>query len=158
MYYPKRTLKIDQTRFGMPKTAPISLYQMPIPGKVILKIDLLDVLRQKWGDNMMQGREYAYKLVSGEGVNDNQYRYILTSCYKRFAAFANYCDECYYFGDYHKSLHARFLAPVKEMIQNRRDELCALGRFLAEDSGYIYLGFNPDKVPTDIQGVVAKYA
>ena len=158
MYYPGKTLIIEQTRFGMPKIPNISLYQQPVAGKTILKVDLLESLRTIWGDGLLLGRDYAYILVSGDGVTDDRYREILTSCYKRFAAFANYCDECYYFGDQTLSLHERFLQPVRELLDHERAVLSTYGRVLAESDGYMYLAFPKDEYPKDLKGVSGIYA
>lgn len=159
MYYPGESLVVGQTRFGMPKTLNVSLYQKPVPNKIIVKVDIVDCLREMWGNGMLIGRNYVYQLVSGDGVDDNQYRDILTSCYTRFAAFANYCDECYYFGNQTLPLHERFLQPAQERIQKEREIVSSYGRFLAEDHGYIYLAFPAGSdIPEDLRGVVAKYA
>lgn len=157
MYYPGMTLTIDQTPYGMTVTSPISLYQQPVRGKAILKVDLLTVVAQKWGTNMTLNRNSVWCLVSGMGVTEAQYRELLLSCYRRFAAFANYCDDCYYFGDYHLSLHARFLAPIQALINEYREQVSTKGRVLAEDEGYLYISCDPSHIPTDIEGVVAKY-
>lgn len=158
MYYPGQTLTIEQTRFGMPKTLNISLYQKPIAEKTILRVDLLECLKTLWGEGLLLGREYAYILVSGDGVDDAHYREILTSCYKRFAAFANYCDECYFFGDQTLSLHERFLSPVKELIENERSILSSYGKVLGESEGYMYLAFPKDEYPKNLKGVANIYA
>ena len=158
MYYPGQTLKIERTRFGMLKTLNISLYQRPVPNKVILKVDLLDCLKSVWGNGMLLGRQYAYTLLSGDGVDDDTYRDILTSCYKRFAAFANYCDECYYFGDQTQPLHERFLKGVTELVDKEREIVSGYGRVLAESEGYLYLAFSQGQVPQNLKGVVATYA
>lgn len=158
MYYPGQTLKIEQTRFGMKRTLNVSLYQRPVAGKVIVKVDLLDCLREIWGNGMLMGRQYAYTLLSGDGVTDDTYREILTSCYERFAAFANYCDECYYFGDQTLPLHERFLKRATELVDKQREIASGYGRVLAESEGYLYLAFPSGQVPTDMKGVVATYA
>ena len=159
MYYPNTNLIIEQTRFGMPKTLNISLYQRPIEGKTIVKVDLLNSLSDKWGENMLRDRRRVYQLVSGDGVSDHDYRRILTSFYKRFAAFANYCDDCYYFGDVSKSLHARFLEPIHEYLNTEREIFhCYGGRFLAESEGYMYFAFNKGMQPTGMKGVCEVYA
>lgn len=158
MYYPGQTLKTEVTRFGMLKTLNISLYQKPVPNKTIVKVDLLNCLRSIWGDGMLMGRQYAYQLLSGDGVDDDTYRNILTSCYKRFVAFANYCDECYYFGDQTLPLHERFLKEATELVEHERQVLSGYGRVLAESEGYLYLAFPKGQVPTRLKGVVATYA
>lgn len=107
---------------------------------------------------MLLGRKYVYILLSGEGVNDDEYRDILTSCYKRFVAFANYCDECYYFGDQTQPLHERFLKGATELVDREREIVSGYGRVLAESEGYLYLAFPCGQVPTTLKGVVATYA
>ena len=158
-YYPNTMLTIESTRFGMPKTLNISLYQKPIAGKTIVKIDLLQCLADIWGDNVLFDRKRVYQLVSGDGISTKDYKRILTSFYKRFAAFANYCDDCYYFGDLSKPLHARFLEPLTQRISTEREIVHSYGgKFLAESEGYMYVAFPKRSQPTSMKGVCDIYA
>lgn len=106
---------------------------------------------------MLAGRDLVWSLLSGE-VDNKSYKRILLSAYKRFAAFGNFVDHTYMFGDQTKTFHDRILNVMLNKVQEGRN-YCANtgGKILGEDRGYMYLGFNTGAVP-ELKGVVGIYA
>lgn len=157
-YYPTETLETRETPFGMIITDNIQLYDAPIKDKVIYKYDILLSLSKLWGTNMLRGREYVWKLVSGDDVPDDIYRKILAHSYKRFSAFANYIDDIYLFGDPTISLHKRIIQDAHKVINERRELVVANGKYIGESRGYIYMVYPKGEEPKYVEGVVKTYA
>ena len=84
------------------RTTPFGAVENPglllnLPDKVILRVDTLACLKEMWGENILMARQHLYELVAGT-VSDSDFQELITSYYKRYAAFANYVDEKYLLG------------------------------------------------------------
>mgnify|MGYP000599325118 CR=1 FL=1 len=78
------------------RTTPFGAVENPglllnLPDKVILRVDTLACLKEMWGENILMARQHLYELVAGT-VSDSDFQELITSYYKRYAAFANYVE------------------------------------------------------------------
>lgn len=116
-----------------------------LPETGVVRIDTLTCLEQLWGANILMSRQHLYELVSGD-VTDEEFRLLISSYYKRFAAFANYVDEKYLFEDESVPLLIRIIKPVREMIDAYSESLIARskqwgGKYLGKHCDYLYFLF-----------------
>ena len=153
-YYPNEVLTERTTRYGMIITENIQLYESPIRDKIIYKYDLLDALSSIWGENIVKGHDYVWKIVSGDVDSDKLYKRIIAHSYRRFSAFANYIDDIYFFGDPTISLHERIISDSKALIDERRKTIIECGKYIGEDHGYLYLVVPKGSAPAFTEGVV----
>jgi len=129
----------------------ISNLENKIEGRILLKIDMLDSLKELWGPNVMMARDILYKIVSG-CVEEQEYLELLTSYYKRFSAFANYVDYQYMFGEEDTPLLVKIIKPIREKVcayQLKMEEqiLKKGGKVVGVSHDYIYAEFWSKKVP-----------
>lgn len=158
-YYPETTLTITQTPFGMIETSPSTLYQQPIPGKIIVQIDLLVLLTDTFGEASTADRERLYMVVSGKTDAPKDWCDLMAHFYRRYATFANFIDFIFYFGDESVSLYNRIKYKLQETIERARDYVRSLGgKILMEDHGYVYVAFSAEKAKTlNVEGVLNVY-
>lgn len=118
IYYPNLTLQLSVTRFGSKKLLePANPYVKPLTNKKILvRIDMLECLRDVWGTSILVGRDNIYKLVSGD-TDDETYRSLLCSYYRTHAAFANYIDYISMFGRQDVPFIKRFVDETRRLLR-----------------------------------------
>lgn len=127
------------------------LYDNPLEGKKIVRVDALICIKKFWGRNILFDRELVFRLVSGD-CDDRLYRKTLKSVYKRFRDFADYADDKLIFGDPKESDITKIIKPVRtainEQIQNTERLLSAAGgKFLVCSKDYVYFAFLHDNIP-----------
>lgn len=159
-YYPRIEVTENVTRFGAIETTVPQLYKNPISGKVIYEIDTLEILKEIWGANILMSRDYTYKLVSGS-CSDEEYRRLLQSYYKKFAAFSNYVNAAFLFGDPGTARIRRLTEPARKLIDSYSDlviaEVDAKGaKLLMRTHDYIYCALPAQSSSRlELKGVVA---
>ena len=99
------------------------------PDKVILRVDTLACLKEMWGENILMARQHLYELVAGT-VSDSDFQELITSYYKRYAAFANYV-----------------IGPARDCIKQYEERLIAQcqmrrGRYIGSHQDFAYFAFN----------------
>lgn len=117
-----------------------------LPDKVILRVDTLACLKEMWGENILMARQHLYELVAGT-VSDSDFQELITSYYKRYAAFANYVDEKYLFGEQQLPLVFRIIGPARDCIKQYEERLIAQcqmrrGRYIGSHQDFAYFAFN----------------
>lgn len=127
-------------------TIPLSL-----KGKKVLRIDTLTCLKELWGENILLSRKHLYKMVSGNAT-DAEFQKLVASYYRRFAAFANYCDRVYLFEDQGTPLTTRIIKPCREKIEAHMERCvskCEIyqGKYLGSNKDYAYFEFATDNIP-----------
>lgn len=121
-----------------------------------MKVDLLVALQELWGQSILQARAPVYRMVSGT-CSDSAFQGLLCSHYKRFAAFANFVDERYLFGDSSIPLASRIITPAREAIRAYSEKVCRIsapwrGTRMGEHQDYLYIAFSSlDNIP-DLRG------
>lgn len=158
-YYPNVNLISTETRFGAVESNVPSLYDKPVPNKKIVRVDILDILCDYWGETILMSRDKVYRLVSGS-INDDKYRDLLCSYYLKYSSFCNYVTEKYIFGDKDVPLIRRIIEPAREIISLHKNEVCntliaAGGKYLMETHDYVYFAFasNNTSIP-DVRGMI----
>lgn len=156
VYYPDIILTTTETRFGAKEIDKPTLYDKPIPGKVIVKVDTLDILKDIWGVTILMSRDKVYRLVSGN-VSDEEYRALICSYYRKYSSFCNYVTDKYIFGDKNIPLVRRIIEPARELISLHTDEVIRIleqsgGKYLTTTHDYLYYAYMHDKIP-EVRGM-----
>lgn len=151
-YYPNKQLFMKVTPFGAIVVFPESdIYDKPIPGKVIMKIDAVKYLDEIWGDACVRNRSYAYRIISGD-CSDTLFRDTIVSMYKRFQGFASYVDTQWKFGDRTQTEMTRIIKPARDHVDSsisgikERIEQSG-GKFLLCTHDYVYAAYSHDSLP-----------
>lgn len=161
VYYPNLTLTLTETRFGSKKLLePRNPYVEPLTNKkVLVRIDMLECLRDIWGASILTGRSNVYKLVSGD-TDDKTYRKLLCSYYKTHTAFANYVDRIMIFGRRDIPFIKRFTDETRAYLDTYGDTVDSVVRtyngskLLLEDNEYRYYAVAPTCDLSTLRGVV----
>lgn len=168
-YYPKVDLEYTSSPFGVQECNYPNLYATPIKSteSVIvnsIEIDLLDCLKNKYGNNILDDRDRLYTIVSGScpttvaDSKDEYYRVIFKSFYKRYSSFQNAVDLEVYFGRHDIPFIRRFISPIKEYIDDYTTKMinmiesCSTGKVLMISHYKLYAAFR-----TTIPEHVIKY-
>lgn len=156
-YYPNVKLIATETRFGAVETNNPSLYDKPLENKVIVKVDILDILRDYWGETILMSRDKVYRLVSGS-ISDEGYRKLLCSYYMKYSGFCNYVTDKYIFGDKNIPLIRRIVEPARDIISLHKTEVCSElkasgGKYLMETHDYIYYAFSASSSIPEVRGM-----
>ena len=122
-----------------------------LPDKIILRVDTLACLKELWGDNILMARQHLYELVAGT-VSDADFQGLITSYYKRYAAFANYVDEKYLFGEQSLPLVVRIIEPARTVIHEYEQRVRAIsqqygGQYLGNHQDFAYFAFKSTYLP-----------
>lgn len=161
IYYPNLTLQTTVTRFGSRKLlAPKNPYDKPLTNKkVLVRIDMLECLRDVWGYSILLARDNVYKLVSGD-TSDDEYRGLISSYYRTHAAFANYVDMVTMFERQDVPFITRFVTNVRGVLRtygNKVDSVVGAyvgSKLLLEDNEYRYYAVEPICDLSSLKGVV----
>ena len=122
-YYPKIEATCRETRFGAMEISVPTVYDKPVAGKVIVKVDTLECLRELLGDDCFICRELLYTILAGEhefyDVND-----VFASYYRKYKPVTAYVNEKYYYGDasvpiLERSILPRFFSSILSTIPSR---------------------------------------
>ena len=155
-YYPKVQATMHVTRFGAVEISESRIYNTPIPGKVILRVDCLDCLRDKFGDDCFICRELFYTILSGEHpiYNANE---ILASYYRKYKTFTDYVNDRYFYGDASIPLLERCALPLRERVDAYKNEMMQYlsdmgGKFLIQTCDFLYYAFNSTARIPEVKG------
>lgn len=158
-YYPRVELTQSVTRFGAIETSSPTLYKTPIVGKRIYEIDTLVALKDIWGENVLQSRKNTYKLVSGQ-CSDEEYRLLLRSYYRKYAAFTNYVNNAFLFGDRAVPEIERLVVPARGVIDRYTEYVISeleniSAKYLMRTHDYVYCALPATSKNTlSLKGVV----
>lgn len=160
IYYPNLTLQLTETRFGSKKLlAPSNPYVSALTNKkVLVRIDMLECLRDIWGYSILLSRDNIYRLISGD-TDDDTYRRMLCSYYKTHAAFANYVDMIHVFGRRDIPFIARFVEDTRRILNEYGIKVSSVvntyagSKFLLETEEYRYYAIAPICDLTSLKGV-----
>lgn len=160
IYYPNLNLTLSVTRFGSVKLLkPANPYVEPLTNKkVLVKIDMLVCLQEVWGQSILLGRNNIYKLVSGD-TDDETYRRLIAAYYKTHAAFANYVDALYLFGQQDIPFIARFVKSTRNILNEYGGIVDGVvntytgSKFLLETEEYRYYAVTPVCDLSKLKGV-----
>ena len=157
-YYPQIQIEEKEARFGTVVTNYPNLYENPIKGKTIYKVDLLTCLKDLWGSNILMSRDYTYYLVSGN-CSDEKYKSIIKSYYRKFIAFGNYINHIFIFGDKSIPYIRRIVEPARSLLNEYYDIVCEDitingGKYLMRTNEYVYFAMVENvEFETSLEGV-----
>ncbi|MCM1219035.1 MAG: hypothetical protein NC548_31520 [Lachnospiraceae bacterium] len=157
-YYPKIAASCMETTFGALEISCPLLYETPIDGLCIVRVDLLECLRDILGENCMMYRDMCYKLVSGSCTTQQEHIEIFSSAYRRFSRFTKYVNDVYYYGESDIPIIPRVLNPVREIIEKYRDTVMNIlvqsgGKFLTNTHDYLYFAYKGTTAPPVMKGL-----
>lgn len=147
---------MSETRFGAQEISTPNIYDKPVAGKVIVKVDCLNCLRDILGDDCFICRELLYTILAGQhpdfDVND-----VFASYYRKYKKVTEYVNEKYYYGDESLPILERSILPLREKVNTYRDEMFQLlnnsgGKYLVQTHDYIYFAFIENAKLPDIKG------
>ena len=155
-YYPKIEATMRETRFGAMEISVPEIYDKPVSGKVIVKIDCLNCLRELLGNDCFICRELLYTILAGEhplyNVND-----VFASYYRKYANVTAYVNDMYYYGDDSIPILERCILPLRDKVNTYKDDLFQLlndsgGKYLISTHDYLYFAFLPNAKLPEIKG------
>lgn len=156
-YYPKVESLATETRFGALEITTPTIYESPLDGAKIVRIDALECLRPVLGDECLDSRGTVYTIVSGTG-DIHAYRQRLSECYKKFPKVTTFVNDVYEYGESDKPLDTQVSERLMEIVNAYLREMIqkfdnAGGKYLVSTHLYTYFKFAPIAVLPDISGV-----
>ena len=160
-YYPQILVTQRKTRFGVSEIQPQDLYENPITGKYIVRVDLLYSLQDLWGSKWLSARNMTYELISGNR-DDNACARLLASYYRKYAEVAEHINNLDAFvGDAEASLSQLVLEEAVKTVKNYELESSLYlsnrgGKYLVSTHAYLYFAFrsNPSAILDNLEGAV----
>ena len=143
--YCRAVVNVHESPFGVPEVEYPNLYESPIPGKVIVRVDILDKLRDRLDESCFICRDLLYALFSG-AKSYYDYADILMSYYKKFPAFRKLVNDVYFYGDDTIPLVDRVLMPLRKELNTYQQEISEYlhkkgGKYLTTSRDYLYYAF-----------------
>lgn len=156
-YYPKEVVYLDETRFGVKILSNPMLYEKPIDGRTIVRVDTLKCLSDVVGQSLCSDRNRLFGLVSGLLPADMLGEKIL-ECYKDFPEFRIYVNDKYTFGNEDQAIVDRVIMPLVNMVNDQTVYISDMlnnkgGKFLANTHDYLYFSFRTKPEALDCKGV-----
>lgn len=156
-YFPKQVATLNVSPFGVPELSCHKIYEQPLPNKVVFRVDVLESIRDIFGDECLYYRDYLYNIVAGNTANFGQ---SIRNLYKKFPTFRTFVNDEFYFGDTSRPIADR----IKDMVQDRltfsadnSKQYCMMsgGKFLVYTHYYLYFAFaNKDVTPKIDGGII----
>lgn len=128
------------------------IYNTPIVGKYIARVDTLEVLKEVIGEPCFAYRKLVYAMIAGTDVPYN-YKEIFASFYRKYPDFREYVNEQYYYGDTAIPIVNRVVTKLRDVVCKYRETMSdcfngAGGKYLLFTHDYIYYAFKTkDNIP-----------
>lgn len=154
--YCKTMATVSETPFGVQELDCPKVYDKPIPNKIILKVDILDLLHDRFDEPCFYYRDILYALFSGsKGYYDCNN--IFMSYYRKFPSFRRIINDAFYYGDDSVPLFERVVYPIRQELNNHTAETIETlrnsgGKFLINTHDYVYFAFPIGSAVPDILG------
>lgn len=134
-----------------------TIYDAPIAGKYIARVDTLDVLKQVIGEPCFAYRKLVYAIVAGTDT-PYDYRKVFASFYKKYPEFRGYVNDLYFYGDTSVPIVNRVVEQLRILINQYRKNMSdcfdgAGGKYLLYTHDFIYYSFKNNEVIPDREGV-----
>lgn len=133
-YWPSEKVEAIQTRFGNQEISKPYLYDEAIPGRHIVRIDLMECLRPILGSDCLYARKRLYDFVSGNS-DDATRRKLLAHYYRKHKDITLYINELCLYGDDEVDLLDAVQANLKQEIDEYTRKVAAT----LDTMGYKYL-------------------
>lgn len=156
-YYPQDIVYLSETRFGAKKISKPRIYETPLSGRFVVKVDTLKSLSPLIGDEVFCERDLLFDIVSGE-TETGDYNKLVSSFYHKYKGFMSYVNDRYHYGDDTVPIIDRSVLPLRQEVNNYSSEMSAKlsnmgGKFLVNTHDYLYYMFRTKPDITDFEGV-----
>lgn len=154
--YCKIEVQVTETPFGVMEIDKPTVYDTPIPNRIIYRLDLLAILHDRLDDQCFDCRVLLYNMLAG---NHGKYdcNEIFLSYYRKFASFRKLVNDAYYYGDENATLFDRVVKPLREEINMYAEEMhrkldSVGGKYLISTHDKLYYGFKYREMIPDLIG------
>lgn len=156
-YHPEVVSQVHVTRFGVSEITTPLVYETPIKDKVIVRADLLEVLRKEWGDSALHARSTTYSIVSGN-CDDDILRRRFASYYRKYIKVMRYVNNVYECGSTDRPLMDQVLEDVKCKLSSYTEEVSNVmnevhGKYLVTTHLYAYYAFSDKSNTPSLEGL-----
>lgn len=147
------------TPFGVQEIDCPTVYEKPVPDKIILKVDILELLRDRLDDQCFDCRKLLYCIFSG-GKGYYDCNEVFLSYYRKFASFRKLVNDAYYYGDETVPLFERVVKPIREELNDHTATMQDIlknagGKYLIATHDQLYYAFiSKELLPEVIGGTV----
>ena len=141
-YYPTATVMGYQTRYGMVEVDDPTIYDKPIAGRKLAKVDTIVCLDKLFGAMAVIHRNYLYDAVAGN-MTDSDIRCMICKFYRTLPAFRKIVNDKYFYADAGDELYDSVLKYVLGTYTSGAEQLaCRYKTYGAKEllrtHGYIY--------------------
>jgi hypothetical protein len=156
-YYPKVEAHTHETTFGATEVSCPQIYETPLSNIHIVRVDLLECLRDVLGDNCFIYRDNLYKLLAGSCTKEEHVE-LFASYYRTYKGVTTYVNNLFYYGETDVPIIVRTLEPLRDKINEYRDVMIKLltdsgGKYLLHTHDYLYYGFRCTNNIPDVKGL-----
>ena len=156
-YYPKITATATETRFGVMEISHPQIYETPIQGRVIVKLDTLKCLEDLLGKECFVSRVFIYSILAGSS-NKYDVNELLASFYRRYPTVTKYVNEKYNYGDNEVPLFDRCVLPLRREVDEYGENMYNLlsglgGKFLVKTHDILYFAYKNGDEVSRVKGV-----
>lgn len=156
-YYPKTEAFQTETRFGVREISEPEIYETPLTGRYIVRVDLLECLKDVFDDECYINREFLYCIMSG---SEEKYvgKDVFSSFYRKYKKVRTYVNNKYHFGDESIPIYERCIIPLRSRVDSYHTEIYELfksagAKYLIDTHDFIYFSFvTKDAIP-EMNGV-----
>lgn len=148
---------MNETRFGALEITTPTIYETPINGMQLVRVDTLECLRELLGDDCLCARNTTYSVVSGS-CESTVWQARMASYYRKYPKVTIFINKIFEYGDISKPLGEQVSQSLMEMIQDYSKELLqkfddAGGKFLVSTHCYLYFKFAESATVPEVEGV-----
>ena len=142
-YYPKLVVTVKESPFGVQEISNPTVYEKRLENnKVIMRVDLMETLRETLGDECFLNRDMLYKLLSGNGNTEK----LLLSHYRKYSSFRRIINESFYYIDDELPVGDRVLKSLRDKVTSwegivMKDLYNAGGKYLVTTHWKTYFCF-----------------
>lgn len=144
-YHPEIVSQVHVTRFGVSEITTPLVYETPIEGKILVRVDLMETLREVLGDSALHARSTTYSIVSGN-CDDELLQQRMASYYRKYAKVTRYVNDVYDKGSVEQPLIQQVLEDLRSRVSKYTETVSALmdeshGKYLVTTHLYSYYAF-----------------
>ena len=152
-YYPQTPVTAESTPGGLIEISNPGLYDVPLPNKVILRVDLLSCLSTLLGESCLICRDYLYTVVAGKG----DFSVIFGHMYRRHKGMFKYVNDIHMYGDSDVPLIDRCIDPLREIVRDNEEKMMSLlsasgAKYLVTTHGYLYVCYSAGREIPNVMG------
>lgn len=155
-YYPSITAHASQTRYGMIEVDRYTIYDKPISGRKLARVDTLYCLKDIFGVVVHMHRNYLYRILAGT-LPDTDIKRALCMFYRTIPAFRRLVNDMYYYGE-NTDLFDSVLKHILTVYHSRVEQLLNTyqechAKELMHTHGYVYYSLHKVTSLPETEGV-----